>query len=339
MPYLRIMDFAHRQSLLLHTDLNQPLAQSDVDALRAAVDRTREELTVFISLKRIQDIEKGRGWSLMQRRLADLYAVAMGRALRNRSRVSVDIIPLDFCAYSTDDMTAFKSNPVLVVDNKDEDTECPAWWPSEMRAAELATEISAAVECTPRPQQQSSSRTQLPWTSYPHVAVGGTFDHLHVGHKILLTATALAATRRVVCGISADALLENKKHKEFLEPYRKRELNVLLFLRKIRRDIIVELVPISDPYGPTATDSTIEALVVSQETLSGSSALNVRRRENGLAPMELMSIDLITTGEKSDSPDHDEHASVSSGNSVLKISSTAIRTEMAERQLQQDRQV
>ncbi|KAJ2785587.1 hypothetical protein GGI15_001860 [Coemansia interrupta] len=317
------MDFAPRQSLLLHTDLNQPVPQSDIDALRAAVDRTREELTVFMSLKRIQDIEKDSGWSLMQRRLADLYAVAMGRALRNRSRVSVDIIPLDFCAYSTDDMAAFRSNPVLVADNGNE----------------LAAEISAAIECTPRPQQRSSSRSELPWISYPHVAVGGTFDHLHVGHKILLTATALAATRRIVCGISADALLENKKHKEFLEPYRKRELNVLLFLRKIRRDIIVELVPISDPYGPTATDSTIEALVVSQETLGGSSALNVRRQENGLAPMELMPVDLITAGDKGDDQDHDDHASVSSGNSILKISSTAIRAEMAERQLQQDRQM
>ncbi len=37
---------------------------------------------------------------------------------------------------------------------------------------------------------------------YPVVALGGTFDHLHNGHKILLTISAWIATRKVICGIS-----------------------------------------------------------------------------------------------------------------------------------------
>ncbi|KAJ1882223.1 hypothetical protein LPJ57_001082 [Coemansia sp. RSA 486] len=126
--------------------------------------------------------------------------------------------------------------------------------------------------------------------------------------QILLTATALAATNRVICGISSDALLEKKRYKEYLDPYRKKELNVLLFLRKIRKDIIVELAPISDPYGPTATDPTIEALVVSRETLTGSDALNVRRRKTGFRPMHLLSVDLITLAENADSSCNGHHS-------------------------------
>ncbi|KAJ2234556.1 hypothetical protein H4R99_005256 [Coemansia sp. RSA 1722] len=118
-----------------------------------------------------------------------------------------------------------------------------------------------------------------------------------------------------------------KRYKEYLEPYRKRELNVLLFLRKIRKDIIVELTPISDPYGPTATDPTIEALVVSRETLAGSDALDVRRRETGFRPMHLLSADLITLVDNADS----------SCNDLLKISSTAIRAELAKQQMQHGR--
>ncbi|KAJ2360169.1 hypothetical protein H4S02_012030 [Coemansia sp. RSA 2611] len=175
----------------------------------------------------------------------------------------------------------------------------------------------------------SSTRAATPWTAYPHVAVGGTFDHLHVGHKILLTATALAATKRVVCGISADALLEKKKYKQLLEPYRQRELNVLLFLRKIRKDLIVELAPLTEPCGPTAVDASIGALVVSHETLEGSRALNVRREENGLAPMQLMPIDLIATPSSADRT-RPMHASAE--NTALKISSTAIRAALAEKQ-------
>ncbi|KAJ1829074.1 hypothetical protein LPJ56_000674 [Coemansia sp. RSA 2599] len=338
------MDVAPRHSLLLQTHLGQPIADAETNALRAAVDHTTVELTVFLTLKKKADAADAGGWSLMQRRLAELYAVAMGQALRNRSRLSVDIVPMDFCAYSADDMAAFKENVTLVADAKSEDAlVCPAWWPSEMRSARLATDMPTSVHCAP--SSLLTSRCAIPWTTYPHVAVGGTFDHLHVGHKILLTATALAATNRVVCGISSDALLEKKRYKEFLEPYRRRELNVLLFLRKIRKDIIVELAPISDPYGPTATDPTIEALVVSRETLPGSDALNVRRAETGLAPMHLLSVDLITLSENADHQDSAQSDSNSSGhsaaassdNSLLKISSTAIRAELARQQTHQGR--
>ncbi|KAJ1902251.1 hypothetical protein LPJ66_000138 [Kickxella alabastrina] len=332
-----------RHLLLLHqTDLSSAPSQKHIDALRAAVDRTTEELTVFISLNNIPHVDKVKGWSLMQRRIADLYAVAMGRALRNKSAVSVDIVPADFCAYSVDDMAEFKGSTTLVAAGDDgDDLVCPAWWPEEMRSAKLATDPQTQFTCTPS-TTQTTSRAPLPWTTHRHVAVGGTFDHLHTGHKILLTATALAATHRIVCGISADALLENKKHKEFLQSYRTRERNVLMFLRKIRKDIIVELVPIADPYGPTATDSTIGALVVSQETLGGSSVLNVRRKENGMVPMELMPVDLITTsaggkgsssGDAAADLDEECGAAVSSENTALKVSSTAIRAALAERRL------
>ncbi|KAJ2266616.1 hypothetical protein EV176_005532, partial [Coemansia sp. RSA 451] len=222
--------------------------------LRDAVDNTDEELTVFISLANVASIAQGTGWTQMQRRISELYAVAAGQALKKEWSLIVDVIPLDFCAYSPDDMEPYMHRP---------------------------------------------------------------------------TGAISKATKRVVCGISADALLEKKKYKELLEPYRVRELNTLLFLRKIRKDIIVELAPISDPYGPTSVDASIEALVVSQETLNGSKALNVRREENGLAPMHLMPIDLIVApldGAQATSM----HASVD--NSALKISSTAIRAALAEKQ-------
>jgi len=37
---------------------------------------------------------------------------------------------------------------------------------------------------------------------YPVVALGGTFDHLHNGHKILLTISAWIASKKVICGVS-----------------------------------------------------------------------------------------------------------------------------------------
>ncbi|KAJ5895149.1 hypothetical protein N7495_006840 [Penicillium taxi] len=82
-------------------------------------------------------------------------------------------------------------------------------------------------------------------SSMPHysVAVGGTFDHLHLGHKLLLTATALAlepsyATDEsqeslLTVGVTGDALLVNKKYAEFLEDWNQRFLVSQGFLMDI----------------------------------------------------------------------------------------------------------
>jgi FAD synthase len=38
--------------------------------------------------------------------------------------------------------------------------------------------------------------------SFPVVAIGGTFDHLHAGHKILLSMSAWLATEKIIVGVT-----------------------------------------------------------------------------------------------------------------------------------------
>lgn len=81
-------------------------------------------------------------------------------------------------------------------------------------------------------------------TSHFAVIVGGTFDHLHIGHKLLLTATALALDQRraeqlereprsLVVGITGDEMLVNKKFAEYLESWEERWQKTATFLRAI----------------------------------------------------------------------------------------------------------
>lgn len=40
------------------------------------------------------------------------------------------------------------------------------------------------------------------WLEFGNVAVGGTFDRMHAGHRLLLTATALVCTKHVFMGVT-----------------------------------------------------------------------------------------------------------------------------------------
>ena len=78
-----------------------------------------------------------------------------------------------------------------------------------------------------------------PVTVHKCVIVGGTFDHLHIGHKFLLTATILAAepssdtTRKITFGITGDELLVNKKYGSHVEPWDVRQQRTAEFVDSI----------------------------------------------------------------------------------------------------------
>eukprot|EP00049_Salpingoeca_infusionum_P027514 m.32862 g.32862 ORF g.32862 m.32862 type:complete len:139 (+) comp9559_c0_seq1:450-866(+) len=55
---------------------------------------------------------------------------------------------------------------------------------------------------TMEPATASSPPATVSVESVDVAVLGGTFDHLHTGHKIMLTAVVLLAKRRVIAGIT-----------------------------------------------------------------------------------------------------------------------------------------
>jgi len=66
------------------------------------------------------------------------------------------------------------------------------------------------------------------------------------------------------------------------------------------RSLLIEIVSISDLFGPTITDPAITALVVTQETASGGAAVNEKRAEASWPALDVAVVDLLIShdGEK-----------------------------------------
>jgi phosphopantetheine adenylyltransferase len=66
-------------------------------------------------------------------------------------------------------------------------------------------------------------------TSYGTVCIGGTFDHLHIGHLALLTSAMLLGKDGLILGITSPEMLEKKTLAELIEPWDTRVQQVLSY--------------------------------------------------------------------------------------------------------------
>jgi pantetheine-phosphate adenylyltransferase len=124
------------------------------------------------------------------------------------------------------------------------------------------------------------------------VAVGGTFDALHRGHKILLR-TAFRVGDRVLIGLSRNGFVRRLRKDHRVDPYLKRKRGLTSFLKKegvLQRGRIV---PLDDPYGPAINDSGVRALVVSRATKRMADKINLVRRRRRLKPLSVVSIGMV----------------------------------------------
>mmetsp|Transcript_20389 Transcript_20389/g.37856 ORF Transcript_20389/g.37856 Transcript_20389/m.37856 type:complete len:367 (-) Transcript_20389:1060-2160(-) len=120
---------------------------------------------------------------------------------------------------------------------------------------------------------------------YGTIALGGTFDRLHNGHRKLLTLGAGLCREVLVVGIMSDSMLRKKSLANMILPYERRAKDVVDFLAIIKPELQVNVFELTDPFGPTITDASIEALVVSSETMGGVQKINEIRAKSNFAPM------------------------------------------------------
>ncbi|ORC88265.1 uncharacterized protein TM35_000171370 [Trypanosoma theileri] len=131
---------------------------------------------------------------------------------------------------------------------------------------------------------------------YAHVALGGTFDRLHAGHKLLLTTALFYTNKTLRVGVTLEEMLSKKSHASYIEPFETRRAAVSNFLRNLRHDIELDVVGITEASGGTDRDPSVEALVVSPETAGALVPINTARASRGLPPLKCIEIPYVAVG-------------------------------------------
>lgn len=115
------------------------------------------------------------------------------------------------------------------------------------------------------------------------IVVGGTFDHLHKGHKELLSRASSLGSVKV--GLTSNDMAREMKG-EGVEDYEVRKEALLAYLPEI------EVEKIDNPTG-FAVEEDFDYIVVSEETKKRAEEINEKRKEAEKEEMIIEEIDTV----------------------------------------------
>lgn len=234
---------------------------------------------------------EGDGFGGLEEHVRALNADRAQRKLSPVQAIPVDPWPLGASAKGQ------KENLVDWLDDEHFEEE------TEEEIDEINKMMSADVECDAIDPFLESACDQLGGaaiprnTLYEKVAVGGTFDGMHYGHRKLLTLAVSSVNPRsgqLLVGVTVDAMLQHKMFAEQIPNEKQRMAQAKEFVYRLAPGMKnrIRMVAISDEYGPPGKEGEgedFDALVLSHETLENGCRLNQHRISDlGYKPLKLL---------------------------------------------------
>ncbi|MFA5364212.1 MAG: phosphopantetheine adenylyltransferase [Candidatus Bathyarchaeia archaeon] len=127
---------------------------------------------------------------------------------------------------------------------------------------------------------------------FENVAVGGTFDLFHTGHKTLLLK-AFEIGNHVLIGVTSDEYVKKSHKSHEIAPYSERLTMLNKFLELNGFLERSEVVPLDDSYGITLSNRSIDAIVVSMETEPMAEKINAKRKSLGLPLLAVVAVSMV----------------------------------------------
>lgn len=119
------------------------------------------------------------------------------------------------------------------------------------------------------------------------VAIGGTFDVLHDGHKALLKKAHTLGD--VIIGLVSDEMAGKKFH--VVNTYNSRKKSLIAYIETLTGAPPL-IVALSDPYGPTV-EKKFDYIVVSPDTRPAAKEINALRLQRGLPLIMIVCVDFV----------------------------------------------
>jgi len=123
------------------------------------------------------------------------------------------------------------------------------------------------------------------------VCIGGTFNHLHKGHKLLINKAFETAGKKgqIFIGLATGDLIYEKRDVKLFEE-RKKIIEEYISKEKIAIRYLIK--PICNKYGPSL-DEDFDAIIISPETRPTAEEINKIRKEKGKKPLQIIQIPFV----------------------------------------------
>lgn len=123
------------------------------------------------------------------------------------------------------------------------------------------------------------------------VCIGGTFNVLHKGHKLLINKAIRAAGKQgyLFIGITEGDII---KTKENIKPFEERKKMINNYILEKNAAPKVEIKPIKDKYGPSIKED-FDTIVVSPETAKTAEEINKKRKQIKKSPLKIVQIPFV----------------------------------------------
>ncbi|KII61486.1 Bifunctional coenzyme A synthase [Thelohanellus kitauei] len=130
---------------------------------------------------------------------------------------------------------------------------------------------------------------------HDHVVLGGTFDRIHNGHRLLLATCCVLAQKSISIGITSDDMVKAKFLSELIESFDTRKNNVRNYILDSNPKLVINFDTLQDSVGFSGTIPELDTLVTTTETMASEKIINQTRTVNHLSNLEHFILDSVIT--------------------------------------------